>query len=207
MHPSDIVSLSLKRRVEFLNYINNLVSSCIAEIIAKSGIILTQEFSQFSLSLFHHLHFISISGFPLNFYEAYCPKKGVMNTSSRKTVLNVQWLTIPRIKVRMNFSIIVYSWSLIYWIYWVSYVVPDATCLRALWLFGLRLHSISSFLVQLCILGRFSNLHLAIDLFHFLCRYSFSLKYLIRIGTYHLVFIFTCVVLSFIFSPQVSCTC
>ena len=43
---------------------------------------------------------------------------------------------------------------------------------------------------------------LAIDNFRVLCRHYFSLKYSISIGSYHLVFVFTFVVLSLIFSLQ-----
>ena len=42
----------------------------------------------------------------------------------------------------------VYSWSLIGWIYLVSSVVIDVDFLRALWLFDLILHHISSYLGQ-----------------------------------------------------------
>ena len=48
----------------------------------------------------------------------------------------------------MKLSVVVYSRYLIEWIYLVSYVVLYEAFLRSPWLFGLRLHRLSSYLVR-----------------------------------------------------------
>ena len=66
----------------------------------------------------------------------------------RVAVLNVWMATVPPIKVWMKFIIIFYSWDIIDRIFFVSYVELDIIRLRALWLFGMNLYYISSYLVQ-----------------------------------------------------------
>ena len=83
------------------------------------------------------------------------------------------------------------SWPLIDKLWLELLVVISGTCLRFPQLFDISLYPNSSFLVQLFITGFFSGCHLAIDLFHVLCRSSYSLKYFISIRPFCLALIFS----------------
>ena len=100
-----------------------------------------------------------------------------------------------------------HSWPLIDKLWLVSLLVISMTCLIFIWLFGIRLYQNTSYLVQLCLIGFFSNFHFPIDVFRVLSRSSCSLKIFTRIGLFHLAFIFVFVDLSLLFFLQVSCTC
>ena len=96
----------------------------------------------------------------------------------------------------MNFSIVVYSWSLIDWIY----IICGTWC--GLFASSLIVWSEASSYLQYYVSDVSYWLLFQLPLGHWFipcCWYSFYMKYLIRIGPYHLVFIFNFVVLSLVF--------